>query len=319
MESNKSFATRIYGFMAAVPGMNASVANLARAFPHIRVVQSAAFRMSRANCSVSDTSTKIATLVGGARLVVSFEEHLFRLAYFFGSHEPELSKLLLRISRPGQKWIDIGANIGVFTVTLAKSVGASGSVLAFEPNQRLANRLLESIRINGFKNVELRQNALGESVGEALLHIPVATEEIPGGSGRASLLVQDSLGEVNIERIALSTLDHETKDLGEVFGVKMDVEGFELAVLKGGREFFTDHPPRVVIFEVSLLPEALASPTELLAMVGSYGYDLFTLPDLRAVDLRTEYKGGFCENVLGIHRSELSTRSILGIGQDNEK
>ena len=102
MESNKSFATRIYGFMAAVPGMNASVANLARAFPHIRVVQSAAFRMSRANCSVSDTSTKIATLVGGARLVVSFEEHLFRLAYFFGSHEPELSKLLLRISRPGQ-------------------------------------------------------------------------------------------------------------------------------------------------------------------------------------------------------------------------
>lgn len=300
--------------MAAVPGMNAFVANLARIFPHIRAVQSVAFRISQANCSVSDNPTKIATLVGGAKLIVSFEEHLFRLAYFFGSHEPELSKLLLRIARPGQKWIDIGANIGVFTITLAKLVGASGSVVSFEPNRRLANRLLESISMNGFKNVDLRQIALGESVGEALLHVPVAADAIPGGSGRASLLVQESLGEVQVERVSLSTLDNETKDLGEVFGVKMDVEGFELAVLKGGREFFTDHPPRIIIFEVSLLPEALASPIELLAMVDSYDYDLFTLPDLVAVDLNAEYNSGFCENVLGIHRSELSTRVILGIG-----
>ena len=89
-----------------------------------------------------------------------------RSAYFMRRwYEADTQSVLLTLLRPGDVFLDIGANVGMATLTGARAVGSSGQVIAFEPNPQVAAVLTESVRRNRLNNVTIHAAAFGPRVG----------------------------------------------------------------------------------------------------------------------------------------------------------
>ena len=113
--------------------------------------------------------------------------------------EPEI-KFLRRALKTGQRVIDIGANYGVFTLSMAHAVGATGKVWAFEPANSTANFLEKSIAANRFEHVDLQRCALSNEIG--------TTQFIVGQHAELNSIARggaDSVG--NLETVQVRTLD----------------------------------------------------------------------------------------------------------------
>jgi FkbM family methyltransferase len=122
---------------------------------------------------------------------------------------------------PGDVFVDIGANSGIFTAFAAKLVGPSGRVVAIEPMPEMVERLRHNVDINGFNNVEIFATAVGEETGNAILHIH------PKNRGQSSMLATfQSSAQVQVpvsslrSIVMLAGLDH-------IDVLKIDIEGFE--------------------------------------------------------------------------------------------
>jgi FkbM family methyltransferase len=148
-------------------------------------------------------------------------------------------KFVRRLLRPGQKVIDIGANYGVYTLSMAKAVGPAGRVWAFEPASGTARLLAEGINANGFEQVVLEQSALSGACGTAQFALNENSE--------LNALVHGKLPASAVETVRLVTLDDRLQAYGwrEIDFTKIDAEGEEAQILKGGERFFAQLSPLV--------------------------------------------------------------------------
>lgn len=139
----------------------------------------------------------------------------------------------------GQQVIDIGANYGMFTLSLAKVVGPTGRVWSVEPASGTAAFLRESVQLNGFKQVNIDQIALSDHLGTARLSLNDCAE--------LNELIRDENSSVPSEEVALSTIDHlmADHDWADIAFMKMDAEGEEVPIIRGGKAFFQRHSPLV--------------------------------------------------------------------------
>jgi len=139
----------------------------------------------------------------------------------------------------GQQAIDIGANYGMFTLSLAKAVGPTGRVWAVEPASSTAAFLRESVQLNGFEQVHIDQLALSDHIGMARLSLNDCAE--------LNELIRDASSSAPSEEVALSTVDHLMTEHGwsDISFMKMDAEGEEVPIIRGGKEFFQRHSPLV--------------------------------------------------------------------------
>lgn len=128
--------------------------------------------------------------------------------------------------------VDVGAYIGLYTCMAADIVGNDGKVLSFEPDPINHEQLLNNIKINGYKNVSVVQCALADVPGKANLYIK--------HHGTVSSLT----GEGKCVNVEVDTLDNVTARRGieKVDLIKIDVEGFELQVLKGAEKTINRNP-----------------------------------------------------------------------------
>ncbi|MFC3816313.1 FkbM family methyltransferase [Lysobacter sp. GCM10012299] len=150
-----------------------------------------------------------------------------------------------RFLQPGDVCVDVGAHAGRHTIPLMECCGPSGRVLAFEPLPALAAHLRERINNDSRSaRVELHQCALADSTGQAEF---VMVVESPGYSGLRERTYDQV---VTTERltVAVRRLDEFTDELGDLRFIKIDCEGGELGVLRGGREVITRYRP-IVSFE----------------------------------------------------------------------
>ncbi len=187
------------------------------------------------------TSTTSITLVDGVRVVVPDSLHLITPYVLMEQQdwfEDEI-KFLRRLLQPGQKVIDIGANYGVYTLSMARTVGPRGCVWAFEPASDTALLLAEGIAANCFAQVVLDRSAVSGTCGTAQLSLN------PHAESNALAPVKDSTGAT--ETVPLVTLDHclEQYDWREIDFLKIDAEGEESNILQGGRRFFAKLSPLV--------------------------------------------------------------------------
>ena len=99
--------------------------------------------------------------------------------------EPSVQRTLRAIIRPGDVFLDIGANVGFFTILGARLVGDSGSVVAFEPEPRNVAALRDNVALNDFANVTVVAAAVSSSTGTAPLGVPhrATARLLPGDSG----------------------------------------------------------------------------------------------------------------------------------------
>ena len=183
-----------------------------------------------------------------------------------GLFEPAETRLAERLLRPGDTFVDVGAHIGWFTVAASRWVGSNGTVVACEPYPANAAALKENLAINNATNVRLVEMALGSQPGELSL-APT------GGSGGISALVW---GEGERVKASVTTLDEVAADLPNINLLKIDVEGWEPHVLRGGSSALrrTKH----VLFEINkpALKKAGSSADELYGLLRDAGFTTFS-------------------------------------------
>jgi FkbM family methyltransferase len=169
--------------------------------------------------------------------------HFYRMArhVYIAPFERELDALP-RLVPTGTVVFDVGANVGLYSTVLSRF---SRRVLAIEPNPDCA-QMLRRLRI---QRVEVIEAAAAESEGQATLVVP----GIHHGRGSLSPTTIDNESDIaanshsvvtrSLDEIAATFLDHEER----VGFVKIDVEGFELTVLRGAKKFLEAHRPRLMV------------------------------------------------------------------------
>ena len=169
-------------------------------------------------------------------------------AIYFRLTEYDDMMFTLRYLRPGDAFLDVGANIGFYSL-LASSVNDGAPVLAYEPHPLGSSRLHENISLNQLQNVVVRPVAVGASTASAQLTAELFDENriLAAGEDRRGVEVQ------------VVTLDDEIHERGldpaSVALVKIDTEGFEAQVLKGAGRLLDSMPGPVWLIEVSGLSE----------------------------------------------------------------
>lgn len=173
-----------------------------------------------------------------------------RGVYVFGdSLEPELYSLQHFLG-PGQVFVDVGANVGVFTVKAAKEVGNDGLVIAVEPFIETAFRLSQNVQANGYRNVRIRNFCIGRDTGHARLHL---NKNKPNSF---SLIPNDNADSVSVLSVSLDDLCR-WENLERLDYLKIDAEGAEAAVLEGGQEAISRFRP-IVQVEVTIADSTLS-------------------------------------------------------------
>lgn len=178
---------------------------------------------------------------------------------------------LLAVTNPGDVVYDVGANFGLYSLTLSKRVGEGGKVFAFEPLTSNYKRLISNLDLNGSKNVVCFQKALGEKANRVEIYVDA---ERPWCS---SLVKRKSTGlrkavEV-VEVLCGDTLrNEETLPVPRI--VKIDVEGYEYSVIKGLSRTLSDNRCEYVACEVhpKLLPPGVASE-DVFGLLRSLGFN----------------------------------------------
>jgi len=142
-----------------------------------------------------------------------------------GVYEKESTEIVKRIIEKGDIVVDVGANIGYYTLLFAKLVGPNGKVYAFEPEPKNFNILKKNIKINGYNNVKLVQKAVSSITGKTKLYI--ASDNM----GSHSMIKNDQKEIISIDSIRLDDYFHEYKE--KIKFIKLDIEGNEMEAIKG--------------------------------------------------------------------------------------
>ncbi|MEZ5582494.1 MAG: FkbM family methyltransferase [Candidatus Competibacteraceae bacterium] len=154
--------------------------------------------------------------------------------YFNGYPEFNSMSFVESLLRPGDRVLDVGANIGVYTLFCASLIGTEGVVDAFEPAEIPRLRLLENLALNGFNNVTVHNALLSDQNG------PVGFAD-QGADCSVAHIVSEH-GAAN--RIVAKTLDEMVRDQHYLFG-KMDIEGAEPLALQGARIMLAARNPPI--------------------------------------------------------------------------
>jgi FkbM family methyltransferase len=173
--------------------------------------------------------------------------------------------LLDELVGPGSLVVDAGANRGMFTMRLSELVGPTGRVLAFEPNPECVARLERIAGDAG--NVVVHASALSDATGIAVLHVPVRSGSRLDGLGHLGDAAESDEIALSVPTVTLDeVLDAEDR---RVRFVKCDVEGHELAVLRGASKLLEDERPALLVeIEWRHAGEAMQETFELLGAVG---------------------------------------------------
>jgi FkbM family methyltransferase len=220
-----------------------------------------------------DSPAKLLTTKHDDRFRAELSSFLEWQLWAFGAYEEHLAKLFRHLTCPADRCIDVGANIGVHTIRLAKLVGPSGSVIALEPDGQIARRLRANIALNDLSNVQVHEAAASDKAGDGVvLHRPDPQDS---NKGRASLLPHSYLtGSKN--SVSTTTID-DVAD-GPVALIKIDVEGFEGAVVAGAaRTIETSEPSIIFEYAPAMLTDSFQSPFKYLALKGYYLYRISQL------------------------------------------
>jgi FkbM family methyltransferase len=193
----------------------------------------------------------------------------------FGGYEEHIAELFRRLVRPGDRCIDVGANIGLHTVRLAKLVGERGEVIAIEPDSELALRAGRNIALNNLPQARVINAAASDRSGNAQLYRP---DDAATNRGRASLLQHAELTGTEAT-VPLVTVDEICP--GPVALMKIDVEGHEAAVVRGASAVIARYAPSVIFEHDSALLDDPARTS--FGWLAERGYAMYHIVPTRNV------------------------------------
>ena len=205
--------------------------------------------------------------LGDLRIQVSATNEIERVL-ISGRYEPELITTIRQWVKPGHHALDIGANVGAITLALAKQVGPSGMVSAFEPGPPFFERLTANVKLNPTlqKTVQLHCLGLSDQKGELLW----GEDQVFPGNAR--------LGQGGTTQVPVTRLDEFFKTPpARLDFMKIDVEGMELKVLVGAQKLIAQFNP-LIVFETFMPYEMIESETlslQTITWLEKLGYAMY--------------------------------------------
>jgi FkbM family methyltransferase len=210
-------------------------------------------------------TVRTVTMRDGFRMRVRVGDHLGRHVYVRGEYEEATGQVIKTLLKPGDTFVDIGANVGYFTLLASDAVGPTGRVFAFEPVPTTREALLTNVQLNDAENVTCRSEAAADRDGEATFFVGPTNHR-----GISSLRPLEQRSEVL--QVKLARLD-DLLPPGRVGMVKVDVEGAEELALRGmeGR-LRNDRPDLVVEVTDSFLRQMGTTAVGLCGYLAELGY-----------------------------------------------
>jgi FkbM family methyltransferase len=163
---------------------------------------------------------------------------------YFDAYEFTCRRVILDNLATGSVFVDIGANIGYYSLLAHRKVGFSGRVLAFEPNPNVVERFKANVLLNSAERIELFETALSDREGEVDLYCPIG--ETHGEVSIRNLGWQE--GSCHMLRAKVTRLDDILpKNIQKIDLIKIDVEGAENLIIAGGIETIRKFKPRIIL------------------------------------------------------------------------
>src|ERR1700738_267133 len=203
---------------------------------------------------------------GDAFTVLPGDHGISRELSVYHIHEPLTTELVKRFLKPGMNVVDIGGNLGYYALLEAQMVGDTGRVIAIEPVAANFAQLSKNVEANGYRNILLHDVAIGTSNGTVPMYLSKKS------NWRSLHPVPWKTREIMVR---VSTLDAllALHKLPSVDLIRMDLEGYEVEVIRGMAETIKNYSPRLL---VELHPHVVGAE----AMVGylrqlkAFGYEL---------------------------------------------
>lgn len=217
-----------------------------------------------------------AVILGHPMMLDPFDSIVSPMLLRDGYFEPFETQLIQAEVRPGDVVLDIGANIGYYTLILARLVGEAGRVYAFEPDPANFELLQKNLRINGYKNVVLVKKAVSDVSG------PLSLFLCPDNKGDHRIYdSHDDRPAIDIEAITLD--EYFGPEFGRIDFVKMDIQGAEGRALRGMRQLLSAQRSVKLITEFwpGGLRRSGIGPEEYLADLESLGFNLSRIDEER--------------------------------------
>lgn len=202
------------------------------------------------------------------RLTINLEDWIQQQIYFLGDYEKNEIDYLYSNLKKGNVFIDIGGNIGLFSLNASKIVGNEGKVIAFEAFTPNYNQFKNHISSNHFQNITLEHLAIADEKS----FIEILYNDTYNNVGMASSFLQEYTAKERVESISLDEYVKQ-KNISKIDLIKIDIEGGEYAALKGMNEILTHYQPNILI-EINniALKSSNRSEEELVSLLTEKGY-----------------------------------------------
>jgi FkbM family methyltransferase len=190
-------------------------------------------------------------------------------------YEPDVAKFICRILKPRDMAVDVGANVGIHTLLMATLVEKEGFVFSIDPSDENIAEIQDNVRINSLNNVYVKKSLMGGTLGDrAYFHHQITD------SGNSHVTIDAGLyNDANTKFMEIETLDHLLQKEEKIKLIKMDVEGYEVNILKGAEKLLERKCVKYWIVEYCIqelvrMGESLESLRELMS---KYGLSMFVL------------------------------------------
>ena len=230
---------------------------------------------------------EVETPVRGRQMRVNLRDYqIGQTLYLDGNYEPELQRFMQHANLSGSVCLDVGANIGLHTLTMSELVGAAGQVFAFEPETYNFQLLEQNLRRNGITNVVLQQCAVSDQ--EGICWIGLSPDNY--GDHRVAT---SAPADWPTQEVQMTTIDTSVGHLPEhaIRFIKIDVQGHELRVLGGMKQTLERNPDAIIVIEVApdLLARAGTTATELLSSLQAGGFTGWELLEHRIIPVASPW------------------------------
>ena len=216
---------------------------------------------------------RVITTRHGFRLNVDLAEWIGQHIYLTGDYERPTAELIASLADEGSTVVDVGANIGFFSLLAARSVGAAGKVLAFEPVAATCAQLRANLELNAAGNVAVHELALSDRDGRVAIY-----EGHGRNRGLSSMRpIEEASALRAVPAAALDSLDAGD---ARISLIKIDVEGAEQLVLEGMLRTLEKHRPHLIVEITHRFLAAFGhSADSLCRLLRPLGYDAYEITD----------------------------------------
>jgi len=203
----------------------------------------------------------------------------FRQLAKYGIYEKETTEYFLENISQGNVVLDIGANIGYFTLLFASLVGKEGKVFAYEPEPSNFEILKKNVKTNNFQNVILENVAVTNSTGTTELYL----SEKAAGQHRIYKSKDVKKNHVSVKTIRLDDYLNNIPFFEKISFIKLDVEGSEFGVLKGMEKVLSQNKTIELIMEFSprQIRDYGADPIDQLHYLKNLEFDFYTVDKMK--------------------------------------